>query len=83
MVFEELTLLSFAIFELIVVASLGGGQSAASIAACGTGCCLMAFATLGDKGIGNGNGNGDGDGDCIAVAGAVEAGLACKLTPSL
>ena len=79
MVFEELALLSFAIFELIVVASLGGGQSAASTAACGTGCCLMALATLGDKGIGAGIGDGVGVG--IAVAGAVEAGLACKLTP--
>jgi len=75
MVFEELALLSLAIFELIVVASLGGGQSAASTAACGTGCCLMALATLGDKGIGAGIGDGDGDGDGdgvgIAVAGAV------------
>jgi len=71
MVFEELALLSLAIFELIVVASLGGGQSAASTAACGTGCCLMALATLGDKGIGAGIGDGDGDGVGIAVAGAV------------
>jgi hypothetical protein len=73
MVFEELTLLSFAIFALIVVASLGGGQSAASTAVCGTGCSLTAPATLGDKGIGAGIGDGDGDGDGvgIAVAGAV------------
>ena len=73
MVFEELALLSLAIFELIVVASLGGGQSAASTAVCGTGCCLMAFATLGDKGIGAGIGVGIGVGVGIgiAVAGAV------------
>ena len=67
--FGELALLSLAIFELIVVASLGGGQSAASTAACGTGCCLMALATLGDKGIGAGIGDGVGVG--IAVTGAV------------
>lgn len=63
MVFEELTLLSLVIFELIVMASLGGGQSAASTAACGTGCCLMALTASGDMGVGAGDG--------IAVTGAV------------
>jgi len=71
MVFEELALLSFAIFELIVVASLGGGQSAASTAACGTGCCLTALTALGDMGMGMGVGMGAGAGDGIAVTGAV------------
>jgi len=65
MVFEELAVLSLAIFELIVMASLGGGQSAASTAACGTGCCLMALTASGDKGVGAGAGDG------IAVTGAV------------
>jgi len=69
MVFEELALLSLAIFELIVMASLGGGQSAASTAACGTGCCLTALTALGDMGMGVGMGAGAGDG--IAVTGAV------------
>ena len=83
MVFEELTLLSFAIFELIVVASLGGGQSAASAAVCGTGCCLTTLTALGVKGVGAGAGAGDGIGIGIgiAVAGEMNAGLACKLTP--
>ena len=75
MVFEELALLSFAIFELIVVASLGGGQSAASTAVCGTGCCLMAFATLGDKGIGAGIGAGIGDGVGAGIGDGVGVGV--------
>jgi hypothetical protein len=36
--FGELALLSLAFFELIVMASFGGAQSAAAAAPCATGC---------------------------------------------
>ena len=36
--FGELALLSLAFFELIVMASFGGGQSAAAAGPCATGC---------------------------------------------